>query len=117
MRSGSRHWCRQLTTDRNHSASKLRVLFSIQSSVVDIVDGGGDGACRHDVAGEDGGLGGREVGRGEGKGGGGGWTGRGSQVTARRLRGRTAGGLVPTVASVSRISLYGVCFKPVCSSL
>ena len=116
MRSGSRHWCRQLTTDRNHTASKLRVLFSIQSSVVDIVDGGGDGACRHDVAGEDGGLEGREMREGRGEEGGGG-TERGSQVTARRLRGRTAGGLVPTVASVSRISLYGVCFKPVCSSL
>ena len=76
MRSGSRHWCRQLTTDRNHTASKLGVLFSVQSSVVDIVDGGGDGACRHDVAGEDGGLEGREVGEGRGELGGGGGGGR-----------------------------------------
>ena len=44
-------------------------MFSIQSCVVDIVNGGGDGACRHDVSGEDRGLGGREV---EGSDGGGG---------------------------------------------
>ena len=41
-------------------------MFSIQSCVVDIVNGGGDGACRHDVSGEDRGLGGREVERGLG---------------------------------------------------